>query len=89
MALRKQGKFVRGTGPKPARVALIGEAPGKEESFRGVPFVGDSGTELSELYFPLAGLRRSQVYIDNVWPWRPPNNQLKHFRIICQFKKSG
>lgn len=50
---------------------FIGEAPGRTEDQkrdadgRGTPFHGDSGQEFNEVYLPLAGLRRSQVYVTN------------------------
>lgn len=39
--------IVYGSGRTPNHILLIGEAPGREESSRGEPFVGKSGLELS------------------------------------------
>lgn len=36
------------SGPVPAKVAVLGEAPGKQEDDQGAPFVGPSGTLLKE-----------------------------------------
>jgi uracil-DNA glycosylase family 4 len=44
---------------------FVGEAPGKDEDRRGVPFVGKTGMELDQHYLPLAGLRRDRVRITN------------------------
>ena len=41
--------IVPGTGPVPSRVMLVGEAPGKLEAARGVPFVGPSGQSQEEM----------------------------------------
>lgn len=37
--------FVLGYGPQPAKVMIVGEAPGKQEAIQGRPFVGISGAE--------------------------------------------
>ncbi len=66
---------VQGVGPKPSRVMLIGEAPGKNEDERGLPFIGDTGKELDQTYLPLAGLRRSDVRVDNTVRCRPDQNR--------------
>ena len=66
---------VNGVGPKPSRVMLIGEAPGKNEDERGLPFIGDTGKELDQTYLPLAGLRRSDVRVDNTVRCRPDQNR--------------
>lgn len=61
------GKFriVPGDGPIPCPVMLIGERPGRDENREGIPFCGMAGVELNETYLPLAGLRRSDVYVTN------------------------
>ena len=62
---------IEGHGPVPCSIMFIGEAPGKTEDRtrdvdgRGMPFHGDAGRELNEVYLPLAGLRRDQVYVTN------------------------
>lgn len=38
--------LVHGSGPSRARIALVGEAPGKVEAQTGIPFSGPSGREL-------------------------------------------
>jgi DNA polymerase len=53
---------------------FVGEAPGYEEDQQGLPFVGRSGQLLDRMLTAI-GLDRSQVYIANVVPWRPPGNR--------------
>ena len=60
-----------GTG----KVAILGEALGKYESFKGEPFVGQSG-KLLDYIIELIGCTRSDFVIDNVIRCRPPNNWL-------------
>lgn len=61
-------------GAPKARVMLVGEAPGEDEDRQGVPFVGASG-KLLDLMLKSIGLDRTQVYIANILPWRPPGNR--------------
>jgi uracil-DNA glycosylase/DNA polymerase I-like protein with 3'-5' exonuclease and polymerase domains len=77
--------LVRPDGPTPARIMLLGEAPGEREEQRGVPFVGPSGEELNRMLGEV-GLMRSECYCTNVVKIRPPNNWLGAF--IAQNKKS-
>ena len=53
---------------------LIGEAPGRDEDLEGLPFVGRSGKLLDRMLAAI-GLDRTQVYIANTVPWRPPGNR--------------
>lgn len=61
-------------GDPDARVMFVGEAPGRDEDLQGRPFVGRSGLLLDKM---LAAIKfgRSDVYIANVVPWRPPGNR--------------
>lgn len=61
-------------GNPAAPLMLIGEAPGREEDARGLPFVGESGRLLDRMLGAI-GLDRSGCYITNVVPWRPPGNR--------------
>jgi uracil-DNA glycosylase len=56
------------------RVMLVGEAPGADEDRIGKPFMGRSGQLLDKMLAAI-GLDRTQVYIANVVPWRPPGNR--------------
>lgn len=60
-----------GTGPRDARIMLVGEAPGSQESRQGAPFVGEAGLLLNKL-IAKAGLRRDQVYVTNAVRCQPP-----------------
>ena len=67
-------------GSPSAKIMIIGEAPGREEDFKGEPFVGRAGQLLDKMLFSI-GLSREasdaekSVYITNVMPWRPPENR--------------
>jgi DNA polymerase len=65
---------VPGSGPAPADIMLIGEAPGKEEDLTGKPFVGRAGRLLDGALVQ-AGLERSKVFITSVIKCRPPQNR--------------
>jgi len=56
------------------RIMLIGEAPGRDEDEKGVPFVGRAGKLLDRMLASI-GLDRTKVYITNVLNWRPPQNR--------------
>ena len=61
-------------GNPQSRVMLVGEAPGGEEDRAGKPFMGRSGQLLDRMLASI-GLDRTQVYIANIVPWRPPGNR--------------
>lgn len=56
---------VSAEGPKTARLAFVGEAPGVEEAKLGRPFVGPAGG-LFDTCLRAAGIIRSQCYITNL-----------------------
>ena len=60
--------------PCPARIMLIGEAPGREEDLTGRPFVGRAGKLLDQA-LAQAGLQRSEVFITSIIKCRPPENR--------------
>jgi DNA polymerase len=61
-------------GNPKGRVMLVGEAPGADEDRIGKPFMGRSGQLLDRMLATI-GLDRSQVYVANIVPWRPPGNR--------------
>ena len=65
---------VFGAGNLKAELMIIGEAPGADEDRLGAPFVGRSGHLLEKMLLAI-GLKREDVYITNVLPWRPPGNR--------------
>lgn len=62
--------LVFGEGPVHARLMMIGEAPGEQESLKGRPFVGKAGKNLDE-FLKLSGLDRAELYITNTVKYRP------------------
>lgn len=70
--------IVRPSGPVPADIILIGEAPGKDEDILGVPFVGASGRELKEM-LTVSGIDPASVRFTNVFNTRPENNDVNRF----------
>lgn len=66
------------SGPQPADVLIVGEAPGSDEIRKGEPFVGKSGQELTRMLHE-AGLIRTACRIVNVTSYRPPGNDISHF----------
>ncbi len=67
-------RLVFSDGAPDARIMLVGEGPGGDEDRLGRPFVGRAGQLLDRMLTAI-GLDRSQVYIANVVPWRPPGNR--------------
>ena len=62
--------LVFGEGDPKARLVLIGEAPGEQETIAGRPFVGKAGKNLDE-FLALSGLKREELYITNTVKFRP------------------
>lgn len=62
--------LVHGEGSVGARVMLIGEAPGEQETLQRRPFVGKAGRNLDE-FLQLAGIDRSALYVSNTVKFRP------------------
>lgn len=69
---------IRPTGPCPAKIMIVGEAPGEREVAEGQPFVGFSGQEMSKM-LQEAGIMRSECFITNVVRIRPPGNDINAF----------
>jgi uracil-DNA glycosylase len=67
-------QLVFADGNPQGRVMFVGEAPGRDEDIAGLPFVGRSG-KLLDLMMQAVGLDRTQVYVANIVPWRPPGNR--------------
>ncbi|EJF81954.1 uracil-DNA glycosylase [Bartonella doshiae] len=72
--------FSDGTAGSP--LMLIGEAPGREEDIQGIPFVGKAGMLLNKILASI-GLTRTNVYIANTIPWRPPGNRTPTQREVA------
>jgi DNA polymerase len=69
---RTQTVFADGS-PR-ARLVFVGEAPGRDEDAKGLPFVGRAGQLLDKMIAAI-DLRREEVYICNVLKCRPPENR--------------
>ena len=67
-------RLVFADGAPGAKIMFVGEAPGRDEDETGVPFVGRSGHLLDRMLAAI-DVDRSDVYIANVVPWRPPGNR--------------
>ena len=62
--------LVHGEGPVGARVMLVGEAPGEQETLKSRPFVGKAGKNLNE-FLGMAGIERGELYVSNAVKFRP------------------
>ncbi len=67
-------QLVFGEGSPNAEMVFIGEAPGKNEDLKGIPFVGAAGKFLDEMLATI-DLKREDIYITNIVKYRPPGNR--------------
>jgi DNA polymerase len=67
-------QLVFGDGNPSSEIVFVGEAPGKNEDLKGIPFVGAAGKFLDEMLEQI-GLKRSDIYITNIVKYRPPGNR--------------
>jgi len=67
--------MVFGDGDPNAWLMFIGEAPGREEDQKGIPFVGRSGQLLRKMIAAI-GLLPEDWYIANILKDRPPGNRV-------------
>lgn len=65
---------VFGNGNAESEIVFIGEAPGKNEDLKGIPFIGAAGKFLDEMLSEI-GKKREDIYITNIVKYRPPNNR--------------
>lgn len=74
--LHKEAQHVclLGTGPKKARIMVVGEAPGEREDDEHRAFVGPSGRLLRES-LEHVGISPDECYITNAAKCRPPENR--------------
>lgn len=61
------------------KIALIGEAPGRDEESQGKPFIGFSGTYLKGR-LAKANINFDQCFVGNVSQCKPPNNEIGYFQ---------
>lgn len=72
------GIIVGPCGDPKSAIAIVGEAPGYEETKEGEPFVGDAGDLLNKL-LASAGISRNDCYLTNVVKERPVDNKITQF----------
>jgi len=68
-------RIVPGSGPKDAKIVIVGESPGSYEVAQLKPFVGPAGSVLEQCLHA-AGLIRSEVYLTNVLKVQPKGYDL-------------
>jgi uracil-DNA glycosylase family 4 len=73
---KKSINLVFSDGNESADIMIIGEAPGKNEDEKGLPFCGRSGNLLNEFLSKIELNREKNIYIANVINWRPENNRV-------------
>lgn len=66
------------SGPRDAKIVIVGEAPGANEEKEGRPFIGGSG-ELLDRMLAGVGIVRSECFVTNVCHVRPPGNEFEWF----------
>lgn len=77
----------RSTGPIPAKIMVVAEAPGAKEEQKGIPLVGASGEEFDRILHD-AGLTRTECFLTNVSKYRPFNNEIQRL-FVDGYTKSG
>lgn len=66
------------TGPRDARIVIVGEAPGATEESTGIPFSGGSGYILDKM-LARTGIRRGDCFLTNIAHVRPKDNKFEWF----------
>lgn len=62
------------SGTVESRIMVIGPMPSADDDREGVPFAGRAGLLLDKMLAAI-GLRRDDILLTNVIPWRPPGNR--------------
>ena len=70
--------IVEPQGDYDARMCFIGEAPGEEEDYDGIPFVGSAG-QLLKRCFSMKNIFTADIILDNVFMQRPPDNRVNYY----------
>ena len=65
---------VPGEGKANAKIMVVGEAPGKNEAITGLPFCGQTGKILDELFESIS-LDRESVFVTSIVKDRPQKNR--------------
>jgi len=88
--------FVPSHGPVPARLAIVGEAPGYKEAKEGMPFTGPSG-RLLDMVLDHHGIDRDGTFVTNTVLCRPKDNRTPTAaevkacrpRLVAEIQASG
>jgi uracil-DNA glycosylase family 4 len=70
--------YVPAEGPRPARLMIVGESPGREEESEGRPFIGQAG-QLLDRAIEVSPLRREEIFITNAVKVKPRGDKSKFF----------
>lgn len=70
--------LIQPTGPLPARIMIVGEAPGQEDARTGSAFSGFSGKELTQMLLE-AGIMRGGCFVTNVVRIPAPGGEMGAF----------
>lgn len=75
-AYRKENKYlpVPGEGKANAKIVMVGEAPGRNEAETGLPFCGQTGKILDQLFESIS-LDRKSVFVTSIVKDRPQKNR--------------
>lgn len=76
-------RTVDGAGPVPARIMIVGDFPGAEDTIRGLPFQGSAGAELRRMLAD-AGIPIEECYMTNLFNFRPASGSGEEY---FDFKK--
>ena len=74
----KAARIVQGSGPRTAKIIIVGESPGYHEDKVGLPFQGPAGAVLTE-ELHRAGILRQSCYITNVIKEKPHGGKIAPF----------
>lgn len=83
--LYEEGVFVPSSGPQKAKLVLVGEAPGVNETRTNEPFTGSSGQLLNQILNNV-GIKREETFITNTCLCRPPDNATPSAKAIRSCK---
>lgn len=72
-----RSQTVFGVGDQKARWLFVGEGPGRNEDFQGLPFVGPAGKLLDNMFIAMGLKRGDNTYIANIVKCRPTDTNKK------------
>lgn len=82
--------IVFGQGNKNADIMFIGDGPGAEEDFQGIPFIGKAGQLMNKAFEGL-GINKSDVYIANIVKCKIPSDRVledEEFQICLNYLRN-